>query len=431
MKSFLRHTVVFFVTILARAVVRKYRPRIVVVTGSVGKTSTKDAVAAVLATKCYVRKSEKSYNSDTGVPLTILGCKNPWNNYGGWFGVIREGCALLFLPNLYPEVLVLEVGADKPGDIRSLMQWIQPSFVVLTTFPEIPVHVEAYASPAAVREEEFIPARMLLPQGTLITNADDLHGAALAKTVSEQQITYGITEPSDVQATEIAFMYDENGDPVGMRMQVTARGVSSEVCVPGVLGVQHVYPTLAAIATGVVFDVSLQDAARVLNSNVHAPGRMRIIEGVKNTVIIDDTYNASPIATEEALGVLSALGATRRKVVVLGDMLELGIYSVAEHKVIGTRIPRHADLLVAVGIRTQAVVSAARESGMEEEKILSFYKSKVAAEHLCALLQERDIVLVKGSQSMRIERIVEAIMRDKERAEELLARQEREWKERE
>lgn len=431
MKNILRSIVVFGITLLARAVVKKYKPQIVVVTGSVGKTSAKDAVAGVLALTRYIRKSEKSYNSDTGVPLTVLGCKNPWNNYAGWFRVFREGFALLFFPNHYPEILVLEVGADKPGDIRSLMSWITPSVVVLTRLPEIPVHVEAYPSPDAVREEEFIPARMLLPQGVLVMNADDPFGSELAKTVSETRVSYGIFEEADVSAQDIAFTYNTHGEVQGMSAVVHVAGKKHTIALPGVLGVTHIYPTLAALAVGEIFHVPVRDALSVLSKEVRAPGRMRIIPGIKNTTIIDDTYNASPVATEEALSVLHVLGEKKRKIVVLGDMLELGIYSVAEHERIGALIPKHTDTLITVGIRARAIAEMAQKEGMSEKEIYTFDTSHEAKEKVKELLGDGDIVLVKGSQGMRTERIVEAIMREPLRAKELLARQEKEWKERE
>ena len=155
MKSLLKPLIALSLAFLAHAVVRRYRPCIVMVTGSVGKTATKDAVAAVLSSRFHVRKSEKSFNSEFGVPFTVLGVGNPWNNPLAWLSVIQSALALLFLPNHYPNMLVLEVGADRPGDLARILRVATPDVVVVTRLPDIPVHVEAYASPGAVREEEF------------------------------------------------------------------------------------------------------------------------------------------------------------------------------------------------------------------------------------------------------------------------------------
>lgn len=122
--------------------VRKYKPRIVAVTGSVGKTSTKDAIFAVLADNQHVRKSDKSFNSEIGLPLTILGCPNAWNNPLRWLQNIFDGFLLLVLPSRYPAWLVLEVGADRPGDISGVAKWLPVDVAVITRLPEVPVHVE-------------------------------------------------------------------------------------------------------------------------------------------------------------------------------------------------------------------------------------------------------------------------------------------------
>jgi len=197
MKNISKLIVAFMLSLLARAVVRRYRPHIVMVTGSVGKTSTKDAVAAVLATRFFVRKSEKSFNSEFGVPFTILGVDNPWNNPLAWFSLVKHAVALLVLPNHYPKMLVLEVGADKPGDLARILRIVTPDAVVVTQLPEIPVHVEAYASPEAVREEEFSPAYALRAAAPLIISADDPHAIENAIRTSARVISFGVAKHSN------------------------------------------------------------------------------------------------------------------------------------------------------------------------------------------------------------------------------------------
>src|SRR3989338_3331917 len=155
MKNILKPIVVSLLAFFARLVVRRYSPRIVMVTGSVGKTSTKDAVAAALGARFLVRGSEKSFNSEFGVPFTVLGGGNPWEDPVAWLLVARRALGLLLLPNHYPNLLVLEVGADAPGDLAKILKIARPDLVVVTRLPEIPVHVEFYTTPEAVREEEF------------------------------------------------------------------------------------------------------------------------------------------------------------------------------------------------------------------------------------------------------------------------------------
>src|SRR3989338_1816365 len=154
MKNLFKKLIVFIITLQARAVLRKYKPMIVAVTGSVGKTSTKDAIYAVLSKSARVRKSEKSFNSEIGLPLTILGAPNAWSNPFRWLANIVDGLFLIWFDAPYPEWLVLEVGADRPGDIRSLAGWLPVDIAVITRLPEVPVHVEFFDSPEAVVEEK-------------------------------------------------------------------------------------------------------------------------------------------------------------------------------------------------------------------------------------------------------------------------------------
>src|SRR3989338_4025790 len=146
MKNLFKKLIVFIITLEARAVLRKYKPKIVAVTGSVGKTSAKDAIYAVLAKSARVRKSEKSFNSEVGLPLTVLGAPNAWSNPLRWLQNIVDGIFIILFTVEYPEWLVLEVGADRPGDIRSLSKWLQVDVAVITRLPEVPVHVEFFDS---------------------------------------------------------------------------------------------------------------------------------------------------------------------------------------------------------------------------------------------------------------------------------------------
>src|SRR3989344_4175990 len=192
MKNLLKMFVACILALVARAVLHRYRPHIVMITGSVGKTATKDAVAAVLATRFLVRKSEKSFNSEFGVPFTILDVENPWGNPLAWLSLVKCAVALLLLPNQYPNMLVLEVGADKPGDLARITRIATPDVVVVTRLPEIPVHVEAYASPEEAREEEFSPAYALRAEAPLIVPADDTYALDMTVRTPARVISYGM-----------------------------------------------------------------------------------------------------------------------------------------------------------------------------------------------------------------------------------------------
>ncbi|MDO8566978.1 MAG: UDP-N-acetylmuramoyl-tripeptide--D-alanyl-D-alanine ligase, partial [bacterium] len=406
---------------------------IVMVSGSVGKTSTKDAVAAVLETRFLVRKSEKSFNSDFGVPFTVLGVKNPWHNPLAWLLVIKNALALLLLPNHYPNMLVLEVGADKPGDLARILRIVTPHAVVITRLPEIPVHVEAYASPEEVREEEFSPAYALPAAAPLVIPADDSYALNSAVRISARIYSYGVTDTATVSIHHSSF-YEEGGKVAGMKAKVTMQGEHGDLIVRGSVGATQLLPAAAAIAVANAFNIPLTEALQALENYEPPPGRGRLLAGKNGSIIIDDSYNASPVAVEEALATLKTFPlptgrqGTARRIAVLGDMLELGRYSATEHGRIGALARNSADMIIAVGIRARAFASIAEADRAQlKDAILHFDNARAAAGALPTLVREGDVVLVKGSQSIRTERIVEALLADPSDAS-LLVRQEREWK---
>jgi UDP-N-acetylmuramoyl-tripeptide--D-alanyl-D-alanine ligase len=438
MRTLPRNIVAGLLALLSRAIVRKYHPKIVMVTGSVGKTSTKDAVAAALSESFHVRKSEKSFNSDFGVPLTIIGARNPWSNIPAWFAVITEALALIFLPNHYPNMLVLEVGADRPGDLAKILTIAKPDAVVVTLLPNVPVHVEAYETPAAVREEEFAPAFALPPHSPLIISVDDDYAASLAKKLDVHVNTFGTREHATVQIQDID-VWMENDFPRGMQanfiLQQSGEKVVHEMKVAGAFGRSQLYAPAAALAAAVSLGVSIQHALKGLESYVPPPGRGRIFRGRKNTILLDDSYNSSPAAVEEALRSLELMprymhgSAPTRRVAILGDMLELGRYSMAEHARIGHSAHTAVDILITVGSRAKTIGEAAIADGMPVGTVTAFGNAQDAAAGIEELLVEGDSVLIKGSQSIRLERVVKALLADHNDVSELV-RQEKEWSKR-
>lgn len=422
MKQFFRSIVAGLLAILARAIIRKYRPKIVMVTGSVGKTSTKDAIATVLGKKYVVRASEKSYNSEFGVPLTIIGAGNPWFSLSLWVRVFEEALVLIFFTSEYPQLLVLEVGADRPNDLKHILKIATPDAVVVTRLPDIPVHVEAYASADAVRDEEFLPAYALSQDMPLIICADDEHATKRAKRVQARVSTFGYAKDATLRIDTAEVLTD--GDTLkGMKASVCHESVCYEIVVHGAIGKSQVFAPSAALMLGIAFGISPQEALDVVNTYTPPSGRGKLLSGILHTTLIDDTYNASPAAVEEVLGSFPMIPA-KRKIAVLGDMLELGRYSVQEHERIGKIAGEHADVVVSVGVRARALAESARTHGAKE--VHEFGDSKEAAEVLPSLIQEGDLVLIKGSQSMRMERITEALLENKEDKAKLV-RQEKEW----
>ncbi|MES2436837.1 MAG: UDP-N-acetylmuramoyl-tripeptide--D-alanyl-D-alanine ligase [Patescibacteria group bacterium] len=432
MKTLFKKAVISILSWEARMVLKKYKPKIVGVTGSVGKTSTKDAIYTVLSAKFKTRKSQKSFNSEFGVPLTILGLPNGWNNPFIWLLNIIEGFLFFVLPFKYPEWLVLEIGADMPGDIKKITEWVKPDVSVITRFGDVPVHVEFFPSIEDLINEKGHLARALKPDGTLILNNDDKRVIAFGESDLHKKITYGREFGAQVHATDerIAYKKYENSElefPEGINFKINHAGTSIPAYVHETLGYQHMYPILAATAVGISQGMNLVEISEALENHQSPKGRMRLIAGNRDTLIVDDTYNSSPVAAHAALEALTELKLAGRKIAVLGDMMELGDYSIDEHKKIGEAAAKTVDLFVAVGIRMRGAAEAALDAQMDEMSVMQFDTSVEAAQFLEKIIKPGDIVLIKGSQSMRMERAVEEIMRHPEHAEDLLVRQDKQW----
>ena len=425
----LKHIVVAILTWESRLTLARQKPRIIAVTGSVGKTTTKDAIYAALSDSLNIRKNLKSFNSELGVPLTILGLENAWNNPIKWLINILKGAIVPFQKG-YPAWLVLEVGADRPGDISSIAKWLQPDIAVITGVPDVPVHVEYFNSPEEVVKEKKQLAVYLKHGGKLIVNGDDLRMRELRQEFRGACIMYGIESDNDYYASHEEIIY-EGAMPTGMRFRANHEEYSLPVSIYGALGRPRIYSSLAAIAVGQCAGVDPIASSQALTRWEPPAGRLRVIPGARGSILIDDTYNSSPVAALAALDVLKEVKATRR-IAMLGDMLELGKYTKEQHRKVGERAAQVADMLITVGFRSRAMGEAALDAGMPDSNIREYELSESAraGEELLREIQEGDVVLIKGSQGMRMERAVKILMAEPQRAPELLVRQESAWENR-
>ncbi|KKP76406.1 MAG: UDP-N-acetylmuramoyl-tripeptide-D-alanyl-D-alanine ligase [Parcubacteria group bacterium GW2011_GWC1_35_21] len=412
--SIFKKIVTYVLQTESRLVLWKYKPKVITITGSVGKTSTKDAIYAVISGVSYVRKSEKSYNSEIGLPLTILGCANAWNNPYKWFLNILKGIWLFIWPHQYPQWLVLEVGVGKPGDM-------------FTSIGDTPSHIEFFDSHKHLVEEKSGLIKTLKKDGLLILNNDDEIVSEMKTRIKNRVITFGFKEDSDIKGSGDSIFYTDEGEPGGLIFRIDETGNSFPVVIEGVFGKNHVYASLGALAfsSGLKFNM-LQSINKLKNYNI-PPGRMRLLKGINNSFIIDDTYNSSPFACESALKTLGEIKSNGRKIAVLGDMLELGHHTEEAHKNIGKIAKENVDVLMTVGPRAEKIKEGTIEAGMNIENIFEFLNSQEAGEFLKTFVQKNDFVLIKGSQGMRMERAVEAILEDKKNKSQLLVRQDEEW----
>lgn len=426
MKQTFKSMVVSILNAEAAILLKRRKPMIIAVTGSVGKTSTKDAIYAAIKNQVYARKSHLSYNSDIGVSLTILGLQNAWNNPFLWLVNIVEGFFIALFSTDYPAVLILEMGIDRPGDMEKLVSWIKPDIVVLTRLPDVPVHVEYFSSPAAVAEEKMKLVGALKADGVFIFNNDDKAIQASLAEILQRQVGFGRYLETDFTASDDKVVYNDD-QPIGIEFRLKHLGDSYKVLIKDIVGSQNVYSCTAALAVANELNVPLADAIESLKTFKTPNGRMKIIKGIKSSVIIDDTYNSSPVAVEQAFEAIKELSYAKRKILVLGDMLELGKFSSDEHRRIGTLVPRVANVLFTVGIRARQIAEGAQVAGMSEKNIYQYDDVAQVGRELQNFIQPGDVILVKASQGIRAEKIVEEVMNRPEKAPELLVRQDKKW----
>ena len=428
MKETFKKLISQILKIESKLILWKYKPKIIAITGSVGKTSTKDAVYAVISKISYVRKSEKSYNSEIGLPLTILGCPNGWSNPYIWLKNVLKGLWLFIWPHKYPKWLVLEVGIGKPDDMHKTASWLKTDAVIITAIGETPVHIEFFDSRKHLIEEKSELIKTLKKDGILVLNADDSAVLAMKTKTKNRIITYGFSDEADIRGSEDTILYSSSGQPQGIIFRIDEGGKSLPVVIEGVFGRNHVYASLASLALSFGLKLNMLEATNALKNYEVPPGRMRLLAGVNDSFIIDDTYNSSPFACESALKTLGGIKDKGRKVAVLGDMLELGKHTEEAHKNIGKITKENVDVLIVVGQRAKSIKIGAVEAGMKEKNIFEFLNSTEAGEFLKTFVKKDDLILIKGSQGMRMEKTVEAILFDQKNKNKLLVRQDTEWK---
>jgi len=413
---------------LAKAALERYKPKIVAVAGSVGKTSTTRAVAAVLARSFPTRGSAKNHNNEIGVPLTVLGeAKAGGRSPLAWLGIFWRGFLLAFgKARPYPKVLVLEMATDHPGDLAYLTSLAPPDVSVLTAVAE--EHTEFLGDLDGVAKEEGTVVSALGEDGLAALNADDPRVAGLAAGLGDRAILYGFGEGARVRAERVAA--EMALGTVFTRFDLRVDGRRYPVNLPDALGEGNVYAALAAASVALAFGVDPELIPYGLAEYQPPPGRLRVLPGIKGTVLVDDTYNSSPRAAELALATFRSLPVAQggRKIAVLGDMLELGALTEASHRRIGQAAAGSgAELLIGVGPASAVLCRAAREAGMPDDRVFHYGTSQEAGRFLQERLRAGDLVLVKGSQGIRTERIVKELMAEPERAGELLVRQSKEW----
>jgi UDP-N-acetylmuramoyl-tripeptide--D-alanyl-D-alanine ligase len=363
---------------IARDWRRKQGIPVVALTGSNGKTTTKEMIAACLETTFPVLKTKGNLNNLIGVPLTLL--------------TLTEK----------ERVGVIEMGTNVPGEIRRLTEIAEPDVGLITNIQK--VHLEGLGSLERLKEEKGELFRRMRGNGTILVNQDDPRVMELASHYPGQRITFGTEHPAEVMAKEIRLQ-----GAGGTSFTLILEGEAMEIHLP-LLGRHFVPDALSAVAIACLFGVEMQQIKEALENFRPFPMRMEVVPLKGGTTLINDAYNANPSSTELALETLAEAKGKGRAIAVLGDMLELGSFAREAHEEIGKKVSELLiDFLLALGEEASTVVQSAVRHGfpMNSARIVENHSEVISL--LREMIQEGDWILVKGSRRMGMEKIVEGL----------------------
>lgn len=353
-----------------------FTPTVIGITGSVGKTSTKEVVAAVLRRSYRTLKNPRSYNNETTLPIALLQL------------------------DARHEVAVLEMGAFGPGDISLLTQIARPQIGIVTNVG--PSHMERMGSLDVIAQAKSELVQALPPDGYAILNIDDPRVCAMAAATAARPFFYGLDPAADLWADAI-----ESRGLEGISFRAHYGRETVFLKLP-LLGRHSVHTALAAGAAGLLLDLGWDAIVEGLR-DTSAQLRLLAVPAIGGATLIDDTYNASPASSLAALNLLAELDG--RRIVALGDMLELGAIEEEAHRMVGRRAAEVADLLIVVGQRARWIAEEAHAAGMPIGQIIRVETNQEVVQALKDLMGPGDYVLVKGSRGVAMEEIVAALQR--------------------
>jgi len=368
---------------LANFVRRQFAGKVIGVVGSNGKTSTKHLIHSALCNPLRGSASPKSFNNDIGVPITLFAA-DPADDY-----------------------VVLEMGTNHPGEIAVLAAISQPDIVVITNCGE--EHLEGLIDLDGVRRENAAVIRQLSPQGVLIINGDDPKLLQACADYHGKWITFGLNEKNDLYATDIQTDYSGTEFRLGSSSQSAIGNRQSAMFRLPLIGAHMACNALAAIA--VARYLALEDKRIIENLSVATGADMRLqLQQLAGITVLNDAYNANPASVRAALHTLAGLPSPKRRIAVLGDMRELGETTERYHTEIGQLAAAiGVDHLYCVGPAAQMIGSAAQTAGLPAARITTFADSTAAAAIVPGQLADGDLLLLKGSRLMRMEKIAQAI----------------------
>jgi len=427
-ETFLNNILIPYLAWCARRIVAKNKPLVIGITGSVGKSSTKEAIYCVLKDRFRVRKSQGNLNNEIGLPLAVIGEADPRGSLLEWLGILIKGFFLaLKKAKGYPKILILEMAVDRPGDMKYLVGLAPPKIGVITDIGV--THWEFFSDEKKILQEKAILVKNLPKDGLVVLNFDNAQLRSFAKSHSRPVLTYGFRSGADIQASDLKTGYSADlGEGVnlakGTSFRVNYKTIFLPIGLPNIISRSQVSSALAAAAVGIHLGMNLVEIGKSLKDYQPLPGRMRLLRGKRGNLIIDDTYNAAPNSVKSALETL-ALVKSKKKTVILGDMLELGSLEEKSHRDLAKSIYPVASKIILAGERTAATHKELRKLGFKD-KIYHFHLVTNLVPKLPGIIGKGEVILVKGSQGLRMEKAVEKLVVKKELNK--LTRQDKYWR---
>ena len=372
---------------LAQAVRRKWGKPLVAITGSTGKSTTKEMLAAILARRSAVLKSQGNLNNHYGLPLTLLAVEQAH------------------------DLAVVELAMSAPGEIALLTRIAEPQVGVVTNVA--PVHLQFFDSVDSIAQAKRELVDNLASSATAVLNHGDARVRKFADGFAGRTLTFGLEEGADFQALDLRL-----GSVAGTRFRVTGPGFESEISLP-LPGHHNIQNAVAAIAAASLFGISAEDCRKALGEFQPLPQRSEILSLTGGVTILNDCYNSNPLAMEKMLETLAAWPGAQRRIVVAGEMLELGPTSAELHRQVGRKCAGSGvDWLLAVQGNARYFLEGAQEAGLAEERGRFLEDARDAAEFCHSILQPGDIVLVKGSRGVHLEKVVELLQSSESNVQE-------------
>jgi UDP-N-acetylmuramoyl-tripeptide--D-alanyl-D-alanine ligase len=422
----------------SKQLVKRYNPTIIAVVGNVGKTSMRANMVLFLEQFSPVGTNIDNYNTPMGITLSFMDEKSPGKNIFAWIKIIFKALSKSWFGySEFAPIWVLELGVDSPGDMDEFItDFLEFDVVVFGFIGEHPVHLAQFKDKKQLIKEDAKVLRALKSDGTLIIDGDD----NVLKSIYRKRdnvITFGFGNVNikasdfkvsiEVVNTEEQWANYYSSIVSKGKFKVEYKGSSIPFQVDYVLGKHQVNSILPSIALGLIDGMNLVDISQQIKTTVPVKGRLRCLEGIKDTLLIDDTYNAAPAAMAMALDAISRLKAKGvRKVAILGEMKELGPMSQDIHQDIGVLAADIVDVCIGVGEDAKDILLAFHKHN-PKGLYHWFENSDEAAAKIVDFITPDDIIIVKGSQSSRMEKVSLELLANKRYRKELLTRQSAEW----